>query len=228
MPNYFTTQYMMSTVIPAAAEIESFDKDGNPCYAFSSKAGHCYWDVCNCQMCASGDWPEAKPQTKKTGRILKEQLEAKSEKVGLLGQPSGKFDYIVKYSCPQNIQQEPPLPPSGWNDHNQEDESPQHILPCYKKMAKWIKKEQKDEQPDTPTQSILMMSSYNKDFPPVGSFHDQTGTTTHLPKVLNPTTRDPDGTTKKISPAEVVLNWQTENMIAQNSVLQKIDQKVAQ
>ncbi|PON42240.1 Viral movement protein [Parasponia andersonii] len=104
MPNYFTTQYMMSTVIPATAEIESFDKDGNPCYAFSSKARHCYWNVCNCQMCASGDWQEAKPQTKKTGRILKEQLEAKSEKVGLLGQPSGKFDYIVKYSCPQNIQ----------------------------------------------------------------------------------------------------------------------------
>ncbi|PON52751.1 hypothetical protein PanWU01x14_207120, partial [Parasponia andersonii] len=171
---------------------------------------------------------EAKPQTKKTGHILKEQLEARSEKVGLLRQPSGKFDYIVKYSCPQNIQQEPPLPPSGWDDHNQEDKSPQHILPCYKKMAKWIIKEQKYEQPSSPTQSILMMSSYDKDFPPLGSFNDQTGTTTHQPKVLNPTTRDPDGTTKKISPAKTVLNWQTENMIAQNSVLQKIDQKVAQ
>ncbi|PON52749.1 hypothetical protein PanWU01x14_207100 [Parasponia andersonii] len=72
------------------------------------------------------------------------------------------------------------------------------------------------------------MSSNDKDFPPLGSFNDQTGTTTHQSKVLNPTTRYPDGTTKKISPAEAILNWQTENMIAQNSVLQKIDQKVAQ
>ena len=33
---------------------------------------------------------------KKAGRLLKERLEEGSTEVGLLGQLSGKFDYIVK------------------------------------------------------------------------------------------------------------------------------------
>ena len=40
--------------------------------------------------------------------------------------------------------------------------------------------------------------------------------------------REPDGFTKKIFPVEIVLSWQTENMVAQNSTLQKVDQKLSQ
>ena len=46
---------------------------------------------------------------------------------------------------------------------------------------------------------IIMMKIYDKDFPPLKSFHDQAGITLHQPKVLNPTTREPDAFTKKRS-----------------------------
>ena len=45
------------------------------------------------------------------------------------------------------------------------------------------------------------------------------GTKTRQPKVLNPKTIDPDETSKKVSPAKAVMNWQSENLIVQNKVL---------
>ncbi|GMN61755.1 hypothetical protein TIFTF001_030839 [Ficus carica] len=54
------------------------------------------------------------------------------------------------------------------------------------------------------------------------------GTETRQPKVLNSRTVEPDGTSKRVTPAEAVLNWQTENLIAQNKVLQKINHKLSQ
>ena len=50
-PSPFTTQYMMSSIIPEAAEIRSFDLDGKPQYALESTDGHCYWEVYNCKKC---------------------------------------------------------------------------------------------------------------------------------------------------------------------------------
>ena len=58
------------------------------------------------------------------------------------------------------------------------------------------------------------VSSYDEEFPELTSFADKIGTTSHQPKVPNPTTREADGSTKKFSPAEAVLNWKTENMVA--------------
>ena len=39
--NCFTTQYMMSSVIPTVANIQFFDSKGNLLYAFRSNTGHC-------------------------------------------------------------------------------------------------------------------------------------------------------------------------------------------
>ncbi|KAL5562553.1 hypothetical protein UlMin_032300, partial [Ulmus minor] len=98
-PSPFTTQYMMSSIIPEAAEIKSFDSDGKPQYAFESTDGHCYWDVCDCKKCLASqidDTENLKPRKKKSSsRILKERSEKDHKEVAPLGQPSGKFDYLV-------------------------------------------------------------------------------------------------------------------------------------
>ena len=73
-----------------------------------------------------------------------------------------------------------------------------------------------------------MMTAYDKDFPSLKIFHDQACTTTHQPKVWNPTIREHDGSMKKISPTEIVLNFHTENMVSPNSILYKLDQKLSQ
>ena len=89
------------------------------------------------------------------------------------------------------------------------------------------------EEFPTPIQTIpqiCMMSSsesYDHDFPPLKKYEtsDENGTSSQQPKILNPTIKDADGTPKKISPAEEVLNWQSENLIAQNKILKKIDKR---
>lgn len=44
----------------------------------------------------------------------------------------------------------------------------------------------------------------------------------HTWKIRNPTVKNPDGTTKPLTPAETTLNWQTENALAQNAILKEI------
>ena len=103
------------------------------------------------------------------------------------------------------------------------------MLPCYKKAIKWLKV--RGEPILVPIPQICMfssVSSYDEEFPELISFADKTRTTSHQPKVLNPTTRGADGSTKKVSPAEAILNWQTENMVAQNKALKRIDHKLTQ
>ena len=95
---------------------------------------------------------------------------------------------------------------------------------------KWLK----DHDEPFPSPSLVPMlipqicmfsfvSSYDEEFPKLISFTDKIWTTSHQPKVPNPTTREADGSTKKVSPAETVLNWQTENIVAQNKALKRID-----
>ncbi|KAK9014006.1 hypothetical protein V6N11_005180 [Hibiscus sabdariffa] len=62
-------------------------------------------------------------------------------------------------------------------------------------------------------------SSYEKDFSPINEFTEKEYK--HVPKIPSPLIGG------KISAAESTLNWQTENAIAQNKVLHKIDSKVA-
>ena len=73
-----------------------------------------------------------------------------------------------------------------------------------------------------------MMSSsenYDQDFPPLRKYDtiDDKGTTSHQPKILNLLVKEADGTPRRVSPVEEVLNWQSENLIAQNKILKQID-----
>jgi hypothetical protein len=47
-----------------------------------------------------------------------------------------------------------------------------------------------------------------------------------LPQVHNPQGVDADGRPKQVTQAEAVLNWQSQNAIAQNSVIHRIESKV--
>ncbi|GMN57095.1 hypothetical protein TIFTF001_026195 [Ficus carica] len=196
-------------------EILSFKSDGNPHYANRSQ----------------------------TGRKLKQQCEDGYKHVGTLGQPLGKFDFLVKYSAPPRTTG--PIIPTRWDDGL--DDLPREpptppsppiippVLPCYKQAQKYLQKQgQQLLSPCNPVSQMVlpqvhMMSpaaSYEEEFPPLRAITKDGST--QQPKMLNPRTVEPDGTIKKISPAEAVMNWQSENLIVQNKVLQKIDHKISQ
>ncbi|KAF4402876.1 hypothetical protein G4B88_010328 [Cannabis sativa] len=145
-PSCFHTQYVITPIHPIDAEILYFDSQGKPIYAFESSDGHKYWDVCNCKSCLKDDEPSPRPTP---GKRLKKKLEKGDKTIGLLGQPSGKFDYIVKYSAPKSYNQ--PMPePTGWDSNDaSQDLQPVIVLPCYKRQAKWMKKH--GEKFPTPT-----------------------------------------------------------------------------
>ncbi|GMN51362.1 hypothetical protein TIFTF001_020515 [Ficus carica] len=75
---------------------------------------------------------------------------------------------------------------------------------------------------------MMSPANYEEDFPLLQLATTSDGTETRQPKVLNSKTIEPDGTSKRVAPAEAVLNWQSENLIAQNKVLQKINHKLSQ
>ena len=169
----------MSSIIPEAAEIRSFDSDGKPQYAFESTDGHCYWDVCNCKKCLASqtdDTENLKPRKKKSsGRILKERWEKGHKEVAPLGQPLGKFDYLVKYSPPPKAE---PVIPIGLEDQQPPAIPP--VLPSYKKAMKWLKvRGELVPSPSpvpVPIPQICMfsfVSSYDEEFPELTSFADK-------------------------------------------------------
>ncbi len=63
--------------------------------------------------------------------------------------------------------------------------------------------------------------TYDSDFPATSTW--TSNGVPHSWKIKNPTTMEPDGTQRKPSQAETVLNWQSENAVAQNKLLQKIE-----
>ena len=75
-----------------------------------------------------------------------------------------------------------------------------------------------------PTSSPSTYIPQLREFPPLHEYNrDQYR---YLPQVPNPTDVDASGQQKKTSAAEAVLNWQTQNAVAQNSVLQRIETTV--
>ncbi|KAK9010518.1 hypothetical protein V6N11_043402 [Hibiscus sabdariffa] len=176
--------------------------------------------------------PHRKKKNKKKNSIhsqLYQRWKNGNFTVGPLGEDNGKFVFLVDYGprkkeeipVPDAIPQT--LPPSDSSPPSSYKKKPvQPVQPCYKKIQKWIKKNpviQKEE-----SQSICMFtpagSSYNKDFPPLEEFTEKEFR--HIPKI--PTQLHGE----KISAAEATLNWQTENALAQNATLQRIDARVAQ
>ncbi|KAK9044317.1 hypothetical protein V6N11_072628 [Hibiscus sabdariffa] len=82
-----------------------------------------------------------------------------------------------------------------------------------------------DPLPDKTSSSEIFMfhptnSSYDTNFPPLEEFMEKEYK--HIPKIPSPLVGG------KTSAAESTLNWQTENAIAQNKVLHRIDTKVTQ
>ena len=59
---------------------------------------------------------------------------------------------------------------------------------------------------------------YEKEFPPLEEYSDSQG--------QNPTTIEADGTKKKITQVEAILNWHTNNLLSQNKALSRIEKKV--
>jgi len=65
---------------------------------------------------------------------------------------------------------------------------------------------------------------YDDDFP---ALHKQVKDRVHtLPQVHNLQDVNADGRPKQFTQAKAVLNWQSQNTIAQNSILQKIESKI--
>nr|GEV71636.1 hypothetical protein [Tanacetum cinerariifolium] len=75
---------------------------------------HIWWDVCNCESCLDeaakiDDDDEDLPRKRKSSQQkLKRRYEKVDPTVGLLGEPSGKFDYYVLY--PKAEPSQPPSP----------------------------------------------------------------------------------------------------------------------
>jgi len=65
---------------------------------------------------------------------------------------------------------------------------------------------------------------YDDDFP---ALQEQVKDWVHtLPQVHNPQGVDANGRSKQVTQTEAALNWQSQNAIAQNSVLHRIESKV--
>ncbi|GMN49672.1 hypothetical protein TIFTF001_018844 [Ficus carica] len=228
------------------ADILFFSTNGSPQFAFKSQTGHCYWDVCFCSACINDhnndDQPD-RPKKISSGKKLKKRHQDGDKQVGTLGQPSGKFDFLVTYSSLPRT--DGPIIPIGWEEHpDDHPKSPSppsppeipSVLPCYKQAQKYLRRT--GQQPITPMQmtppmtlpQICMMSpvNYEEDFPPLQPATTNDGIEIRQPKVLNSRTVEPDGTFKRVASVEAVLNWQSENLIAQNKVLQKINNKLSQ
>ncbi|KAL2471551.1 Reverse transcriptase domain-containing protein [Abeliophyllum distichum] len=186
--------------------IYTFDSDGKPIYV-QSHEGHIYWDVFFCKRCTKRTESDNR-MIRSSQHKLQKEYEQKSPHVGLLGEPSGKFDYYVTYTPPPRT--DDPIVPTGWTDDDDYDDHYQ-----------WHKKWDWSNPEPEPSPSFMFQSPL-KDFPPLSNFDK--GLSTHSWKVKNPTTRSPDGSVNQLSPAEKVLNWQSENAVQQNKLLQKIDQ----
>ncbi|KAK1406173.1 hypothetical protein QVD17_41461 [Tagetes erecta] len=161
---------------------------------------HNPFDVCDCQDCLDEaeklEYEEEDNQRKKKGSqfTLKQRYEAGDPTVGLLGEPSGKFDYYVLYGdskpkpSPPPPLKHPPTPPKE----------------CFTL---------------TPAPSP---QNYHTEFPPLSTFENVQQKARHSWKIENPTTIGANGVQHQITPAEATLNWQSENAVAQNNALRSI------
>ncbi|XP_040963957.1 uncharacterized protein [Gossypium hirsutum] len=69
-------------------------------------------------------------------------------------------------------------------------------------------------------------SSYDQEFPPLEEFTKNEYL--HMPKISSKLQTDAEGKQVKIAAAEATLNWQSENAVAQNATIKKIDHKICQ
>jgi hypothetical protein len=84
---------------PLLVPVESFSTNGLPVYSFAQD-NHVFWDTCNYDDCCSPDMEVDSPRQKMKsfGKKLKARYNQGDRTVDTLGQPSGKFNYLVKYT----------------------------------------------------------------------------------------------------------------------------------
>ncbi|KAJ6927545.1 hypothetical protein NC651_011556 [Populus alba x Populus x berolinensis] len=86
---------------PLLIPIESFSKDDLPVYSFSLDS-HVFLNICNYDSCCNLDMDNSSPRQKRKslGKKLKDMYNQGDRIVDALGQPFGKFNYLVKYTPP--------------------------------------------------------------------------------------------------------------------------------
>ncbi|KAK9006526.1 hypothetical protein V6N11_035562 [Hibiscus sabdariffa] len=222
--------------------VEKFTVDGKPIYSFRNQlTGHCPWDEdCTCELCvefnfyeelAGGYHESYKPHKKKSKKKsihsdLYKRWKSGDPTVGPLGEDNGRFVFLVDYGPKPPNTAHVPLSTSSTTFVQPPPPPKYPVQPCYKKIQKWIKKNPQSKMeplPDETSLSEVFMfhptnSSYDTDFPPLEEFIEKEYK--HVPKIPSPLVGG------KTSAAELTLNWQTENAIAQNKVLHRIDTKV--
>ncbi|KAM7514863.1 hypothetical protein LguiA_004446 [Lonicera macranthoides] len=176
-----------------------FDKYGKPAYQARNEKGHIWYDVCYCDDCeelayeAELDPKELRKYRKqKAGKalnsqeLLEERYRAGDNTVGLLGEPSGKFDYYVTYGdkpLPTPSPEPPschPSPPS--NTPEPPKPVPQRLSPYTQKALKALGKPYKQPTPVAQSQPIscylMSQETPDHDFPPPEDFDNLSTHTT--------------------------------------------------
>ncbi|KAK9043367.1 hypothetical protein V6N11_071712 [Hibiscus sabdariffa] len=200
--------------------IKFFDAEGKPILFYKDLVtGHCPWDMdCSCEQCVEEDFvheieggyhtsynPHKKKRNKKKSSIhsqLYQRWKNGDPTVSPLGEDNGKFVFLVDYG--PRRKEEIPVPDTVPQTLPPSDSSPP---PSYKK-----------EKPVQPVQPCYKkIQKWIKKNPVI-----QKEEFRHIPKILTQLHGE------KISAAEATLNWQTENALAQNATLQRIDARVSQ
>ncbi|GKB76449.1 hypothetical protein Tco_0943344 [Tanacetum coccineum] len=187
---------------------------------------HIWWDVCNCESCLDeaakiDDDDEDLPKKRKSSQQkLKRRYEKGDPTVGLLGEPSGKFDIRLYQSG------------AKFNRHHQPHKTPLHhinpAIPLHHHHHLYYHHTQKaliyppsrryrcfNNQEPLPvhySQDMRKNSQPSLAFKPPDS-------RTKMMKDKKPNDYQSTGHANTISPAEATLNWQSENVVAQNKVL---------
>jgi hypothetical protein len=103
LPGIFSSSISMVQAAndPLPVPVESFSNDGLPVYFFAQD-NHVFWNTCNCDNCCSPDMEDDSPKQERKSfrKKLKARYNQGDRIVDTLGQPSGKFDYLVKYTPP--------------------------------------------------------------------------------------------------------------------------------
>ncbi|KAG8502654.1 hypothetical protein CXB51_001139 [Gossypium anomalum] len=237
--------------------IQSFDASSRGIYQFKDETGHCPWDInCSCSGCQkdrSRAWFDDLDNSAANPRKAKKKSSKSSQSefykrwmegdpsIEPLGEDNGKFIYLVDYSAgkppPPKPEPQPCKPQPPPSQPPPKNPFPQ---PCYKKISKWVKKNPDfltppvnhspptNPLPEIPVVSMIRPTSsekYEENFPPLEEFLKKNYT--HAPKIPSKIQPEISGAKTTISAAEATLNWQTENALAQNHVLSKMDSKLS-
>ncbi|KAK5813620.1 hypothetical protein PVK06_029071 [Gossypium arboreum] len=205
---------------PERSLIESFSADGKPLYMFKDPVtGHGPWALnCSCELCTDDrlaawidcmDITASKPGKRKKKKNLTQDEFYKiwinrDPDIGPLGEDNGKYVYLVDYSSHKSLPNTKVLPE-----------------PC---------KPPSPPPPKSSTQSPANTSKKSKPFLQP-CYKKINKWVKKNPDFLAPqkpiSTTDISDAPTKITAAEATLNWQTENAIAQNHVLKRIDSKIS-